>query len=191
MRKKIIGGDLRRKWIILDLLAGVILAYRKGCVVEIGVGPSLNSSTGVLYRRAEEANVKFYTCDTSERKTKILYGLYDYSKHIHFHGTSENFMKKFNDKPSIVFIDGSHKKEMVIKEVRFFLNIMRKGGVIFLHDTFPPSKRFLNSRKCGDVYKARQELEKEMNCFTWPYTAADVGLTMIMKHDKNRPHFRM
>ena len=183
--------DYKERWVILDILAGLILTNRKGCVVEIGIGPDLRSSTGALMKRAKEANVKFYTCDVSKGKAKVLNDLYDYPKHTHFLGNSESFMEQFDDTPAVVFIDGLHSGEMVLKESRFFLDIMMEGGVLFLHDTFPPKKSFLISARSGDVYKARQELEKEMNCFTWPYTAANAGLTMIIKHADDRPYFRM
>ena len=44
----------------------------------------------------------------------------------------------------------------------------------------------------ADSYLVRQELEqkKELMTFTWPYTAANVGLTMVMKKEKNVPEFR-
>ena len=59
---------------------------------------------------------------------------------------------------------------------------------MFLHDTFPHYEKLLSDGKAGDVYKVRQELEKnpDIDVFTWPYTANSFGLTMVMKHEPNK-----
>jgi len=63
--------------------------------------------------------------------------------------------------------------------------------VIFLHDTMPPSEEFITETACDDVYRLRQELEKrdDLDCFTWPYTASYMGLTMIIKKETDRPYW--
>ena len=47
--------------------------------------------------------------------------------------------------------------------------------------------------KVGNVYKVRQELETrdDIQIFTWPYTAANCGLTMVMKKEPNRPYYKL
>ena len=97
----------------------------------------------------------------------------------------------------MVFIDGEHTYETVRIELDFFLPRLAYGGVIFLHDTFPAQERLLekdkDGRKPGDVYRARQELERnpDVDVVTFPYTALGQGLTMVLKHipNKNRPHW--
>ena len=67
---------------------------------------------------------------------------------------------------------------------------------MFLHDTMPAFKRSIEpdskGYNPGDIYKVRQELERmpEYDVFTWPYSANNMGLTMIMVHGTGRPFWR-
>jgi predicted O-methyltransferase YrrM len=158
-------------------LADIILAHVKGCVVDIGIGPS----TEVLLKHAKEFNISHYSCDINAKKC-------EWARRVGckaYEGRSLDFIKELDDPPvALVFIDGEHLYKTVKQEVEFFLLLLSYGGIIFLHDTNPPEKYRSNSGSgCGDVYKLRQELEgnKELQIFTWPYTAAKCGLTMIMK----------
>ena len=171
------------KWIILHYLTEVVLAHIKGCIVEIGIG----ESTKILAGHAEKNKINFYTCDLNRNCRKFC------EKHVHFQGSSFDFMKQFNDIPSIVFLDGNHNYEIVSVEVEFFLEKLLAGGIIFLHDTYPPSEERLVKKYCSDSYRLRQEYEKRrdiVDCFTWPYTAINCGLTMIIKKSLNRPFYR-
>lgn len=170
-------------WKILELLVPTILYYRPYCVVEIGAG----ESTKILAFAAEQAGVKFHSCDKSPRKN-IKY----FHDHIFHQVFSDDFMGYFNDSPAVVLIDADHHYEQAKKEFDFFFEKLVPGGVIFIHDTFPPSEDFLSMTACGDVYRLRQELElrtDEMDCFTWPYTTNYMGLTQIIKKDPNRPYW--
>jgi len=118
--------------------------------------------------------------------------------HICYIGRSEEFIKEFKEfkeTPAIVFIDGEHIYETVKMETDFFLPLLADEGVMFLHDTFPHSEYLLEKdpkeQKAGDVYALRQDLERnpDIDVFTWPYTALGAGLTMVMKHKKDRPYW--
>ena len=166
-----------REWIILNSLSPIILSNVEGCVVDIGIGPS----TEILRNHSKSLQVAHYTCDTYNEKCVWARGV---GCKV-YEGESLDFIKQFNDSPvALVFIDGDHKYEVVKQEVEFFLPLLSYGGVIFLHDTNPP-KQFMadDGTRCGDVYRFRPELErdKSLQVFTWPYTAARCGLTMIMK----------
>ena len=160
-------------WIILDQLAPIILNNVEGCVVDIGIGPS----TRVLFKHTQKLKRVHYSCDKKESRC-------EWAKEIGvpnvYFGKSLDFIKQFPDIPvALVLIDGYHKYEVVKEETLFFLKKLVLGGVIFLHDTYPPFDRLKN---CGDVWKLRQEMEEsEVQAFTWPYTATERGLTMLMK----------
>jgi len=171
-------------WVLLDKLAGIIIAHTrdfsydpipwspKGCVVDIGIG----QSTKVLARHAQEWKIKQYSCDINPSRT-----LHD--THEVFHGPSFDFMQTFDDSPALVLLDGSHHYEDVMAEVDFFLPRLVEGGVIFIHDTYPPFDEWaVRGKHCGDVYLVRQELERrdDIQVFTWPFTANSCGVTMIM-----------
>jgi len=171
----------RKQWIVVDSLADIILENVEGCIVDIGFG----MSTIVLADYAKKWGRKQYSCDISE---KIInkYGGKLHDKHIIFVGKSLDFIASFNDIVALAFIDGEHIANTVRKEAIVLLDHMSTYGVLFLHDTFPPECLVReNGKKCGDVYKVRQEFERKGNlwCFTWPYVkqAEGCGLTMIMK----------
>jgi predicted O-methyltransferase YrrM len=163
-------------WQILEKLVPIILYFNTNCIVEIGAG----SSTIYLARVAEEFGVKLYSCDKSPRKNNVYF-----KDHIFEQVMSENFMKTFDDTPAVVLIDADHSYEAAKKEFDFFIEKLVVGGVIFLHDTMPPAEEYLTETACGDVYLLRQELEQrqDIDCFTWPYTAGFMGLTMCIKKD--------
>jgi len=166
-------------WSILKALVPIILYYRPYPIVEIGAG----SSTIYLAREAEKFNVKLYSCDKSPRKNRVYF-----KGHTFIQKFSRDFIAEFDDYPvSIVLIDADHAYDVAKMEFEFFFDKLIPGGMIFLHDTMPPSEEFLTPTACYDVYKLRQELEKrtDLDCFTFPYTAGFMGLTMVGKRDPN------
>ena len=170
-------------WPLLDALVPIILFYRPHCIVEIGAG----ESTSVLAKIAEKFGVKLYSCDKSPRKNKVYF-----EDHIFVQKMSVDFMDEFDDTPAVVLIDADHSYKMAKMEFDFFFDKLVPGGVIFLHDTMPPTEEYINPTACHDVYKLRQELEHrtdEMDCFTWPYTAEWCGLTMVIKKEEDRPYW--
>lgn len=178
-------------WTIIEQLGPVILKYVEGCIVEIGIG----KSTHIFLKFATEFNRDHYCFDAKERK--CVWAEERGSKA--FFGDTRETLTQFPDIPvALSLIDGDHRYEIAIREVLFFLERLAPGGMIFLHDTYPPENFVRKNGKgrgkvgCGDVYRVRQELEtrKDIQVFTWPYTAADCGLTMVMKKDPNRPYCR-
>ncbi len=183
----------RGTWDIMDVLIPKILKYRRGNIVEIGMG----ESSLIFAKHAFDAHVNLYSCDL---KLGGMFNVFDrelFDGHFCYVGKSEDFIKEFDGFPAIVFLDGEHRYEIIKKEVDFFLPRLLPDGVMFLHDTMPiyeyntkPDKDGLNP---GDAYRMRQELERnpEVDVFTWPFSANDMGLTMVIKHDNERPYWRL
>jgi len=180
--------EKEKDWIVVDRLADIILTNVEGCVVDIGIG----ASTIVLTRHTKKLGVKHYCCDISPRRCK--WAREELCWPEVYEGKSLDFIKKFPDIPvALVFLDGDHRYETVIQEVRFFLKKLNPGGVIFLHDTYPKEGYACeDGRRCGTVYKVRQEMEKDSSVWslTWPYTAFNYGMTMLLKKEENVPFFR-
>ena len=184
--------DPAEKWCVLESLVGIIPRYVSGPIVEIGCtyGDSMyhrRKSTNIFAEKAMAAGVPFYTCDI-KFQVEI-----DYVKHTHFMGTSLDFIKQFDQTGlSIVFLDGCHAYDVVMEEFNFFYARLKTGGMIFLHDTNPKREALLAHGSCSDSYRVRQELEtrrEDMEVFTWPYTAGNVGLTMVLKKETDRPYY--
>uniref|UniRef100_A0A6H1ZPA4 Putative methyltransferase n=1 Tax=viral metagenome TaxID=1070528 RepID=A0A6H1ZPA4_9ZZZZ len=172
-------------WSILEALVPIIVYHRPYPIVEIGAG----ASTIYLARVAEQFHVKLYSCDKSPRKNKVYF-----KDHVFVQKFSRDFIAEFDDYPvSVVLIDADHNYEVAKMEFDFFFDKLIPGGVIFLHDTMPPAEEYLTPTACGDVYKLRQELEKrdDLDCFTWPYTAGYMGLTMVMKKESDRKYWEL
>ena len=180
--------EKKRDWIIVDRLADLILMNVEGCVVDIGIG----ASTDVLTPYAQKFRRRHFSCDISRGRCE--WATRELKTPEVFLGTSENFIKQFPDIPvALLFIDGDHRSQTVMMEVEFFLPKMPAGAVIFLHDTYPiESYACEDGQRCGTVYRVRQKLEKDKRVwtFTWPYTAFNYGLTMVMKKNLDVPFCR-
>jgi len=98
--------------------------------------------------------------------------------------TSDDFFSNNNDKFDIIFIDGLHQYEQVIKDVKNSLNCLTKNGIILLHDCLPRTLwnqiyPRINSDWNGDVWKAIVECRTYENIDT--YTCiADRGIGVIV-----------
>ena len=98
--------------------------------------------------------------------------------------TSDEFFYNNNDKFDIIFIDGLHQYEQVIKDIKNSLNCLTKNGIILLHDCLPRTLwnqvyPRINSDWNGDVWKAIVECRTYENIDT--YTCiADRGIGVIV-----------
>lgn len=183
----------RYDWAILELLAPTIISYSRidkmrwnvhqpqGCIVEIGAG----DTTQILSDVAVLTGAKHYTVDVNSVKKF-------HANHVVYKGRSDTFIEGFNDAPVLVVLDGEHYYDNVKREFYFFLDKLVDSGMIFIHDTFPYKEKLVLTHGCSDAYRLRQEIEKNENLqvFTWPYTANNCGLTMVMKKEKNQPYYR-
>lgn len=193
-------------WDLLKNLSNIVLdnteftESKRGCIVDIGMGVS----TAVLSQLSMHHSRHHFSCDI---KHKIYFKYKKYCENYLWHPLVcdsflflellPNIFKKYNTRPVIVFIDGAHKYRTVLKEVHFFLKWLIPGGIIFLHDTYPPCEEWVSNKgfKCGDVYRVRQKLEKNKNLytFTWTYkkSSQNCGLTMITNKVKHRPFYQL
>ena len=99
--------------------------------------------------------------------------------------TSDQFFSTNKSKFDIIFIDGLHHYEQVIKDVNNSLQILNDNGFILLHDCLPRSiahqaiPRYRGSWN-GDVWKALVELRTRSDLDT--YTCQiDFGVGIVQK----------
>jgi len=180
-------------WTIVDKLAEVVLSNVQGCIVEIGLG----ASTYMLSQHAIGFNRRHYACDFSGGKWEHFKKLGLVHEYMHkFHCRSTTFMKTFRDKPAVVFIDGNHKYKVVSLEAKFFLDRLVPGGMAFFHDMYIPNTSYERYEKKGkdyDTYKCRLDIEQRDDVYTmsFPYTAANHGMTVVLKKERERPFYRL
>jgi len=170
------------RWGLLGVLSDCVLNYEKGDILEIGCGES-----SILFSTlAEKYNRTCYHVEYSKsgvenmRNTKGYFG----KNSEVYNMKSDDFFNDSSMSPlALAFIDGDHTYEGVSGDFWNTVDYLVPGGFIFLHDTLPPTKDWTVPHKCGGVYKLRIELETDyqFEIFTFPFTAFDVGLTMVTK----------
>ena len=180
----------KQNWSVIKQLGGIILADVEGCIFEIGIG----RSTVLLKQLADDFGRDLYCLEMMARKCNWARGV---GCNV-IQGKTQNTLKYFPQIPvAMGLIDGSHVARIVRKEVHFFLEKLTVGGIIFMHDTYLQTDAKIRDEShprgaTGDPYKVRQELEvsKIAQTFTWPYTAMNQGLTMVMKLETNRSYYK-
>ena len=105
-----------------------------------------------------------------------------------FKMTSDEFFehnrKVDKDSFDIIFIDGLHEKEQVLKDINNALLILNPDGVILIHDCLPRTERMQGSycggEWTGDVWKAMVEVRKDSRIDSVTIDT-DYGFGMIFK----------
>jgi predicted O-methyltransferase YrrM len=96
--------------------------------------------------------------------------------------STDNFFKHFNENPDVIFIDADHNFESVKKDFINSLNVLKKGGIIFMHDTDPESAILLGKDFANDAYKVVdwiREKYKDVDIFVLP--ADNCGMTLVKR----------
>ena len=103
--------------------------------------------------------------------------------------TSDQFFNDNKDKFDLIFIDGLHVYEQVIKDIFNSIKVLKENGVILVHDCLPRKLWYQTPTRMsdtwnGDVWKAIVECRTLENIDT--YTClADEGIGVI-KVQKNK-----
>lgn len=181
---------------ILGILGDFVLRHVQGDIVEIGIG----ESSIFLTELARRFSRIVYHCDLQQShivNMKTVDGILDHTRGIAYTGKSDDFFKEVEFSPiALGFIDGEHTYEQAKRDFMNIWDLLVEGGYIFLHDTYPIDEDYLPDNRCGDVYKFRQELEdrryfsEDLDVFTFPNGAIDVGFTMVRKLPVDRPFYR-
>jgi hypothetical protein len=177
----------------LGVFGDYVLSRMPGDIVEIGVGESSIYLTAL----AKKFNRHVYHCDMDVPRVDELVSIDGYfdKQGVIFKGSSDDFFKQVSLTPiALGFIDGGHTYEQAGRDFYNLLPHVVDHGFILLHDTYPPNEQWATETTCcGDVYKLRQELEKnkDLDCLTLTLgTAMEVGLTIVRKKPLNREYFR-
>lgn len=120
-----------------------------------------------------------------EKKIGVDPGVEGYSEATHMM-TSDDFFEKNNDHFDIVFIDGLHVFDQVLKDILNALDCLSDGGAIVCHDMNPQSfvmqtvPRVSNLWN-GDCWKAFVTLRMERDDLDMFVIDADFGVGIIKK----------
>ena len=92
----------------------------------------------------------------------------DTSKFKLYEMTTNDFFFKIMSKEIIlptfdlVFIDASHESNQVLKDFWNVLPFVSEQGIIIIHDTYPPSPKFLSRRFCFNSWKVPIKLKEDI-----------------------------
>lgn len=107
---------------------------------------------------------------------------------ITFEGTSDEYFESITDdvKYDIIFIDGLHHSDQVLKDIENSLNHLSKNGTIVCHDCLPTSESMQERNECngpwtGDVWKAIAELRVERIDLDIKVVDTDFGCGIIRR----------
>jgi hypothetical protein len=97
---------------------------------------------------------------------------------------TDNFLKNHdpNRKFDLVFIDANHNHKDSLNDFKLVLPLVNNNGIILLHDTYPPSKAFIDPGYCADSYKTaeyiRNNFKQECEIVTLPFC---YGVSVVRK----------
>ena len=102
-----------------------------------------------------------------------------------YRGTSDKFFKENVKNFDCIFIDGLHEYNQTKRDILNSIEILKKDGIIILHDCLPPSishQRVPRTRYTwnGDVWKAIVEARTWEHVDTYT-VLSDQGLGLIKK----------
>lgn len=103
---------------------------------------------------------------------------------------SDAYFAAFDDEPfDVVFIDGDHRAEQVVRDINNSRRVLNPGGVIFVHDLVPPEAKYTAPEWCGDGYRildwcmnnyvSFQVLNEQWGLTRFDGLTTDVGLTDV------------
>jgi len=176
---------------LVGILADYALCFIAGDILEIGCG----TSSVYLSALSKKYNRKIYYCDIESGK--IINPL-SVPGHMNEEGSfylcpSDDMFAKNELTPlAFTFIDGDHTYEQAKKDFWNVANLTVPNGYILMHDTYPPTEEYVDHQMCGDVYKFRQEIEKDnrFDVFTFAGRDSYVASTFIRKKPENRPYYQ-
>lgn len=94
--------------------------------------------------------------------------------------TTDEFFKINKHKFDIIYIDAGHTYEQVLLDYNNSVKALNEGGVIFIHDLFPPNIEFTIPGYCGDGFRLLSDLIiLERDFLTY---IPDMGLTQIFNN---------
>ncbi len=159
------------------IIAATCRFYSDCVYIEVGTG------RGVALREIAPACAEVHGVDTRpEQGIELPEGARLWNMR------SDEFFEAYDGSaPHVVFVDGDHSYEQAKRDYENAMRMLRPGGILFLHDTWPRDRADASSDFCGSVWKLAEELARssEVESFTWP---AFPGLTAVRRRGEGLGH---
>ena len=177
-----------------NLLRFLALRHRARSYLEIGAADGYT-----MFRVPVRRKVGVEPFDRVSRRDRARYArasLRNLTFRVHRETSDEYFAHAGAERFDLVFVDGKHTREQVLRDVRSALAVLSPRGLVVVHDTNPgdaaeawPAESLAaaaadeppgwRGRWCGDVWKAIVELRQESPELGVVTLAADYGMTVI------------
>jgi len=178
---------------LIGVIADFILYATKGDILEIGVGVSSIYLTAL----SKKYNRKAYHCDSNADKMESIReaGYFSPTGELFTCLSDEMFSKATLTPLAFVFIDGYHGYDQVKRDFWNAEKHLVPNGCILLHDSYPPSEDYCRQEGSGngDVYKFRQELEKDNRFDVFTFVCDPLSpqaSTLVRKKPEARPYYQ-
>lgn len=121
----------------------------------------------------------------------IKHGVDPYNKDMLYPMTSDEFFENCTEMYDIIFIDGDHECNQVLRDIDNSIRHINDNGIIFVHDTKPHTELMQRSpmphhtELCerglwtGDVWKAIAKFRSQRTDFSVKTFDTELGLTIL------------
>jgi glycosyltransferase involved in cell wall biosynthesis len=114
--------DMNNRYTVINMLTNVNDRY-----LEIGIEYGINfENVHFTKKEGVDPDPKCYAVDTIAKK-------------IHVQTSDEYFSEKDVDEKDVIFIDGMHQSEYVLRDINNSIRILSYGGKLFMDDIIPSS----------------------------------------------------
>jgi hypothetical protein len=122
---------------------------------------------------------------------EIKHGVDPHNRDMLYPMTSDKFFENCNHTYDLVFIDGDHECNQVLRDIDSSIKHLSSNGIIFIHDTKPhtelmqrspmpdPSELCESGLWTGDVWKAIAKFRNTKNDFIVKTLDIQLGLTIL------------
>jgi len=127
---------------------------------------------------------------------QVKHGVDPNNKDILYPITSDEFFENCNQTYDLVFIDGDHECNQVLRDINNSIQHLSPNGIIFIHDTkphtelmqrspMPPSEKLCERGLwTGDVWKAIAKFRSTRTDFTVRTFNIELGLTILERGEE-------
>lgn len=105
------------------------------------------------------------------------------SSGVNYVMTSDKFFESIpaDQMYDIIYVDGDHEKNQVLKDIENSLKHLNEGGIILCHDINPPEEWLLTPTKCNNSWEAWAHLRSTRSDLKMYALNIDLGPGIIYK----------